>query len=88
MSLRTIADVASLVRSRRTELGLSQAAVADKAGVSRKLIIGVEAGQATVQLGLLLRVIDALGLMLTTVDFAPSASDVELDELIADYRHG
>ncbi|HZS14029.1 MAG TPA: helix-turn-helix domain-containing protein [Candidatus Dormibacteraeota bacterium] len=50
------------MRGRRLELGLTQAAVADLAGVSRKTVVALEAGRATVTLGNALAVLGVLGL--------------------------
>ncbi|MBV9040759.1 MAG: helix-turn-helix transcriptional regulator, partial [Acidimicrobiia bacterium] len=64
MRARSSIDIATAIRSRRLELGLSQASVADRAGVSRKWVSEFESGKPTAELGTLLRVLDALGLLL------------------------
>ncbi len=64
MRVRTIRDMAATVRGRRTDLKLSQAELAQRAGVSRKWISEFEAGKATAEFGLVLRVLDELGLVL------------------------
>ena len=61
---RSIQDVAAAVRGRRTDLGLNQADLAHRAGVSRKWIYEFEAGKPTAEFGLVLRVIEELGLSL------------------------
>ncbi len=88
MRLRTIADIATNVRARRTDLGLTQAALATKAGVSRKWIVDLEAGKASIEIGLLLRVLDALDIALMATEAAPDAADTELDSLLDAYRRG
>ncbi len=50
------------VRARRNHLGLSQSALADVVGVNRRVIGELERGKASVQLGIALRVAEALGL--------------------------
>lgn len=50
------------VRERRNHLGLSQSALADVIGVNRRVIGELERGKASVQLGIALRVAEALGL--------------------------
>lgn len=50
------------VRERRNHLGLSQGALADVVGVNRRVIGELERGKPSVQLGIALRVAEALGL--------------------------
>jgi HTH-type transcriptional regulator / antitoxin HipB len=50
------------LRERRRAAGLSQGAVADVVGVNRRVISELERGKPTVQLGIALRVAEALGL--------------------------
>lgn len=89
MVIRSIHDLAAAVRGRRTDLGMSQAELAVRAGVSRKWIYEFEAGKPTAELGLMLRVLDALGL---GIDLTPSdstadaAETVDLDAVIDGYR--
>src|SRR6202023_1256076 len=64
MRARSIRDFAAAVRGRRRDLGMSQAELAAHAGVSRKWIYEFEAGKPNAELGLILRVVDALGLQL------------------------
>ncbi|WP_120520257.1 helix-turn-helix transcriptional regulator [Arthrobacter celericrescens] len=54
----------SAVRARRAALSLSQADVADLAGVSERFVRFVEQGKTTVQLEQLLAVLGTLGLEL------------------------
>jgi HTH-type transcriptional regulator / antitoxin HipB len=62
--VHSIADVASAVRGRRKDLGLSQSALADQTGISRKWISEFEAGKATAEFAHVIRVIEGLGLQL------------------------
>lgn len=50
------------VRDFRVRRGLSQAALAQAAGVSRRWLSDFEAGKSSIELGLVLKVIAALGL--------------------------
>lgn len=90
MTIRSIHELAAAMRGRRTDLGMSQAELAKRARVSRKWIYEFEAGKPTAELGLLLRVLDALGLGIElaasegTAD-AESAA-VDLDAVIDEYR--
>jgi HTH-type transcriptional regulator / antitoxin HipB len=90
MTIRSIHDLAAALRGRRTDLGMSQAELAKRTGVSRKWIYEFEAGKPTAEFGLLLRVLDALGLGIEltpsdrTTDAAPTT--VDLDAVIDEYR--
>jgi HTH-type transcriptional regulator/antitoxin HipB len=88
LRVRSIRDVASAVRGRRTELGISQAQLADRAGVSRKWIYEFEGGKPSAELGLLLRVLDALDLALELTRGAhPTAAEtVDLDAIVDEHR--
>lgn len=63
--IRTPRDAGALVRDARTRRGMSQAALADRAGVSRQWIVQFERGKARAEIIVLLRVLDALGIELT-----------------------
>jgi len=89
MSIKSTKDLADAVRGRRTALGWSQAALAARAGVSRPWLSHLEAGKATTEFGLVIRLLDALGLHLdvvedTTTTLPASGSSVDLDTLLAD----
>lgn len=62
--LITTADFAVLVRSRRREIGLSQAQLAERISVSRQWIIDIEKGKPRAELALILAVLEALGIQL------------------------
>jgi y4mF family transcriptional regulator len=82
MFVRTPADLGALIRDRRKQLKLDQAALAKRIGVSRQWVIEIEHGHARAELGLVLRALDALNIRLdaTTADQAhrrgPGAVDV------------
>lgn len=86
MRIRTARDAASIVRGRRTDLKLSQSRLAERAKVSRKWIYEFEAGKATAEFGIVIRVLEQLGLELRLV---PTASRgiprgaVDLDAVLA-----
>jgi HTH-type transcriptional regulator / antitoxin HipB len=71
--VRSIADVASAVRGRRTDLNLSQSALAERTGISRKWISEFEAGKTTAEFGLVIRVLEELGFELD-LELDPSTS--------------
>jgi HTH-type transcriptional regulator/antitoxin HipB len=91
MRMRSIRDFAAAVRGRRRDLRMSQAELASRAGVSRKWIYEFEAGKPNAELGLILRVMDALGLQLElSLDehsrTAIPGHAVNLDALINEHR--
>lgn len=58
--VRTPGSLANVVVSRRRQLGLTQQELADRAGVSRKLVCDAEAGKLTMQLDGLVKICNAL----------------------------
>jgi HTH-type transcriptional regulator / antitoxin HipB len=64
MLIRTPADLAALIKERRTRLGLDQESLAQKVGVSRKWIVEVEGGKPRAEMGLVLRTLRALDVSL------------------------
>jgi HTH-type transcriptional regulator/antitoxin HipB len=92
--IASIRDIAAAVRGRRLSLGLSQNELAGRARVSRQWISEFEAGKPTAELGLVLRLLDALGLGITLEldDGDPGARrpsgarSIDLDALLDDYR--
>lgn len=71
MRLRDTTDVGRLIRSRRRELNLTQAALADLIGATRAWVIAVEAGKDHLDLHLVLRALDALELELHAATTRP-----------------
>jgi HTH-type transcriptional regulator / antitoxin HipB len=91
MTVRSTRDVAVVVRGRRNDLGISQAELARRAGVSRKWIYEFEAGKPTAEFGLLLRVLEELGLGLElgirSEPSRPRRPDaIDLDALLEEFR--
>lgn len=68
MWIRTVDDIAKLVRERRKQVGLSQAELARRAGVSRQWIVDLEHGKPTAEVSLVLRALAATGLHLDAYD--------------------
>lgn len=89
--IRTLRQLAVSLRARRQALGLTQAQLAARAGVSRLSVVKAESGSHSgAEIGLLLRLVDALdlelGLSARDADAgAPhaGAAGVDLDELLA-----
>jgi transcriptional regulator with XRE-family HTH domain len=96
--MATVQTIRTAVLGRRRELGLSQAQLAERAGVSRKWLSEFERGKSTAELGLVLRVLESLDLQVTIAptgqpDREPAAGQVtsasiDLDALLEDYRDG
>jgi HTH-type transcriptional regulator / antitoxin HipB len=91
MTVRSIRDLAAAMHGRRRDLGITQAELARRAGVSRKWIYEFEAGKPTVELGVLLRVLDALDLELELSARSKSLQGaredaIDLDELLEEHR--
>lgn len=90
--IQTLRQLAVSLRVRRQALGLTQAQLAAKAGVSRLSVVKVESGShSRAEIGVLLRLLDALDLdlELSPRDGAPPephgrARAVDLDDLLAD----
>ena len=73
------------------ELGLSQAELAARARVSRQWVSAFESGKATAEVGLVIRLLDALELRMTVAEAgAPAAArgpaPVDLDALLDQQR--
>lgn len=82
---RYAAIVGCDVCEQRLNLGMTQAELADAAGVSRHLVSDLESGKATgISLGKLVRILDALGMRLQVkvgVPVSPSPSQAYPAEL-------
>lgn len=88
MKVHSIADVAAAVRGHRLDRGLSQAALASRSGISRKWISEFESGKTTVELALVIRILDALDLRLDLTEIHKAPADpVDLDALLEEYRN-
>lgn len=64
MQIRTPQDIGAIVREGRQQAGLDQAELARRAGVSRQWLVEMERGKPRAEIGLILRVFNALGLPL------------------------
>lgn len=85
--MQTVNEIRLVALSKRHELGLSQDQVAALAGVSRKWLSEFERGKATAELGLVLRLLNGLGLEIAVTEKRSSTSPaVDLDELLSEYR--
>ncbi|HEX6039333.1 helix-turn-helix domain-containing protein [Longimicrobium sp.] len=62
MRIRTLLELGLRVRDRRLEMGMSQAQLADRVGVSRQWVVNLERGNAGAALGQVMQVLDILKL--------------------------
>ena len=73
--------VSENVRRFRTAAGLSQVALADRAGVSRRTVVKLEAGEANISLTGLDHLADALGVAFVDLVAAPAAQRAAIREV-------
>ena len=78
MLIRTPADLGALIRGRRKELDLGQAELAERIGVNRKWVIGIERGRARAELGIVLRALDVLAVRLDALTDKPMPKAVSM----------
>lgn len=77
MRINNARDLGTYVRDQRRAGGLSQNDLAARAAVSRRWLAALEAGKASAEVGLVLRVVTALGQYL---DIRPDpATEFDLD---------
>ncbi len=91
MRVNSINDLAAAVRGRRLALGLTQAGLAGRIGVSRDWVNYFESGKPTVELILVLRVLEALDLTLEVTEpgyerTSRMGGPTDLDALLDEYR--
>ncbi len=93
MRLRTPLDFGALIRDRRSKLRLSQASLARKVGVGRQWIVELEKGKSGAPLALVLRTLDALGIVLQSDDGTQKPKKavaawkgVDIDQLLDNLR--
>lgn len=86
----TIHQIASAARGRRQSVGLSQAQVADRLGVSRRWVRDLEAGNGGAHLETVLRLLDMLHIDLAFAGERGVAVDDEeagiLDVILEEHR--
>ena len=62
ITLKNADQLGRLVRLKRQEKGLSQSALAELLGVERKWVLRLESGNPRAELGLILKLLEALGI--------------------------
>ena len=79
-----VEEIVAAIIARRKMLGLTQAQLAERAGVSRRTIIAVEAGQHDIGVRKLLRLLDSTGLTLSVKEGGNRPMESELRTLFSD----
>jgi len=74
MRVRIAEDIGRLIRQRRSDLGWTQQALAQRVGASRLWLLKVEQGKASAEVGLILKTFHALGLMIFIEEEEPQAT--------------
>ena len=87
MRIRTPRELGGFVRHTRRRKGLTQASLADRAGVTRRWLSDLESGKASVEMGLVLATLDALGVALEVTEAPASSDGFDLDSVLADLDH-
>jgi len=70
-------DLGHYVRNQRREAGLNQSDLAVRAAVSRRWLSDLEAGKPTVEVGIVLRVLAALGQLVDVRDEPTTGLDLD-----------
>lgn len=91
MRVNSINDFSAIIRGRRLSLGLTQAELADRAGMTRQSISLLEHGRAIPSFSVLLSLLDTLDLDMDLAvrerrDTKRSTSHVDLDVLLDEHR--
>ena len=73
MRVRTIREIGLLVRNERKRQGLSLQAVAERVGCTRQWVAELEAGGERLEVALVLRTLNALGIRLDASSEHPAA---------------
>jgi transcriptional regulator with XRE-family HTH domain len=86
MHMTTLYDVAELLKSTRHEAGLSQAELAEKAGVSRVTVVRMETlAKGDMSVSILVRLLEAAGYDLRAVKMGHVRT---LDDILQEQRNG
>ncbi|MBU9828443.1 helix-turn-helix transcriptional regulator [Rahnella sp. FC061912-K] len=84
--MTTLYDVAELLKSTRHEAGLSQAELAEKAGVSRVTVVRMETlAKGDMSVSILVRLLEAAGYDLRAVKIGHVRT---LDDILLEQRNG
>lgn len=84
MEVQSVRELAAVIRSLRREKGWSQAKLASEAGVGREWIIHLEKARPTVELGLVLGTLKALGVGLSLAPLPTTPAAFDLGQILGD----
>jgi HTH-type transcriptional regulator/antitoxin HipB len=74
--IHTPRDLGAAIRDRRKAMGIDQTEPATRVGTSRRWLTEIEAGKPGASIGLLLRILGALGMQVTLSDNSTPATSV------------
>ena len=80
LQIESVEDIGTLIRLTRKAQGLRQDDLGAMVGCSHKYVVDVEKGKATIQTGLLLKLLEELGIEVS-VDLPSDASDLLKNKL-------
>jgi y4mF family transcriptional regulator len=80
--MATPKDLGLYLRDQRNDLGLTQAQLCAAAAVSRRWLSDLESGKPTAEIGLIFRVLHALGVTLDASPTAPAPDGFDLDDVL------
>ena len=85
MEVQSARELAAVIRQLRREKGWSQATLAREAGVGREWIIHLEKARLTVELGLVMGTLKALGVRLRIDPQTPHTDpEIDLNRILGD----
>ena len=86
MRIRSVRELAAVIRDRRKRSGITQAQLATQCGVSRDWVIQFEKGASGVEIGLVFRALNALGLSLEIETSATASQGTKgtIDQILTD----
>jgi transcriptional regulator with XRE-family HTH domain len=84
MQIRRAEDIASLIRTAREAAKLSQQALADRLGVSRKWVNEIEQSSSNPKIRLVLRALNELGITLSAAREVEAARQPDTDAVDID----
>lgn len=85
MEVQSVRELAAVIRQLRREKGWSQATLAREAGVGREWIIHLEKARPTVELGLVMGTLKALGVRLRIDPQTPQTDpEIDLNRILGD----
>ena len=85
VQIRTARELGAAVKGRRRELGWTQEQLATAVGVSRRWVIAAEQGKPGIELTLVIRTVNTLGLAIDVIQAPIARGAVDLDEVLRNH---